>query len=844
MITDPDPASGLDLHDVKTAAVVAPSPVPLRFGGAERHWDALRAGLEHRGISTDIIKIPVREDRLTDLLDSYEAFRFIDLSHVDLVITGKYPAWMVQHPRHVVWMLHPLRGLYDTYNPAAFEDRRTPDSQSMPALSRALSADPSRIDPLEIIDLTRAVADELGPDSTAPSGPLSLPGPLSRSVIQSLDSWALSPRRVHKYMAISEVVANRHSYFPRGKVIQVLHPPPIGPDQSASEDGSQRSEETRQRTQGARKPQFLALSRLEPAKRVDLAIGAFRRVDDPEARLVVVGEGSQRRALEDQASGDHRISFRGFVSDSEVDRLQRDSLAAVVTPLEEDFGYVTVEAMRRSTPAITTTDSGGPAEMVHDGVDSLVVEPTERALAGAMQQLLDSPALAAQLGAAAHDSVTHLNWKAAIDEILRPVETVVRRQSRKIVAVSTYPVKGARGGGPQRASHLLSALAEFGWEVVVVCLDAEGVATTPAPDDGFRQVAVAPSVRHAEAEAQLRRLTANVSITDIGATVLWSATPEFVAALTHELSDATAVVAVQPYLAPAVAAIDPDAPLILDAHNVEIDLKRAMLPDDEAGRWMLHRVADAERLAASSSALMAATTAADAALLRGEYNLDGAKILLIPNGADSRETTFTEADVRKANAQALIDEFSATDSQRCVALFVGSAHGPNMNAAGSIVEMAAAIPEVLVLLAGEHSLHVDTSDRENVRALGGVSADRLAQLLAGANVALNPIAMGSGSNLKVLEYFAAGVPVVSTLAGVRGIDEPTRFANVASIGNFPAAIRETLGSDNRQMVRDARVMVDEHFDWARIGAQFAAGVTAVLDGQPESQPIDEGRPPT
>ena len=55
------------------------------------------------------------EQRFADLVASYEAFARLDLGHFDVVISGKYPAWMVRHPRHLVYMLHRLRGLYDTY---------------------------------------------------------------------------------------------------------------------------------------------------------------------------------------------------------------------------------------------------------------------------------------------------------------------------------------------------------------------------------------------------------------------------------------------------------------------------------------------------------------------------------------------------------------------------------------------------------------------------------------------------------------------------------------------------------------------------------------------------------
>ena len=52
-----------------------------------------------------VIKLPSPEGDLRSLLASYEQFAKLDLSGFDLVVSGKYPAWMVDHPRHVALAL-------------------------------------------------------------------------------------------------------------------------------------------------------------------------------------------------------------------------------------------------------------------------------------------------------------------------------------------------------------------------------------------------------------------------------------------------------------------------------------------------------------------------------------------------------------------------------------------------------------------------------------------------------------------------------------------------------------------------------------------------------------------
>jgi hypothetical protein len=97
-------------------AIVAPSPSPFLVGGAENLWWGMLAYLREE---TDPRRRPdqaaVKETTLADLVAGYEAFSRLDLSGFDAVISTKYPAWMVEHPNHTVYLQHRCRGFYDWY---------------------------------------------------------------------------------------------------------------------------------------------------------------------------------------------------------------------------------------------------------------------------------------------------------------------------------------------------------------------------------------------------------------------------------------------------------------------------------------------------------------------------------------------------------------------------------------------------------------------------------------------------------------------------------------------------------------------------------------------------------
>ena len=807
----------------RSVAVVAPSPVPLRRGGAERLWDGLVDGLLAAGVEADLVKLPVREFTLADLMDAYEQFALLDLSHVDAVVTGKYPAWMVDHPRHTVWMLHPLRGLYDSYRPEVFEDRRLPDDPDLLAVRDLVTAGPRTADPFEVMDLVRSAADRLGPAAATSDGALALPGPFSRAVVQFLDRWALDGRRVRRHAAISDVVARRPDYFPPEVSVRVVHPPSALRAARPAELGRN----------------FLVVSRLERIKRVDLAITALQRLDHDDVTLTVVGDGPDRERLQALAGDDPRVTFAGRVDDDALRQLSATARAVVVTPEREDFGYVTLEAHHHGRPVITVTDAGGPTELVTDGHSGLVVEPDPAAVSGAMRELLEDTATAERLARAGWQTAAQVTWDRAVDELLgeRPARAShpVDGRRGRLVAVSSYPVLGAAGGGPERAQHLLQSLVADGWDVELLDLTVDASKVTPeggrpGSDDGIVETTAQYSQRHHEAEARLRLVTGDVAVTDIAASVLWPSTPVFVRELAAALEGARGVVLVQPYLYPAVAALAPDLPVVYDSHNHEHSLKAAMLPANEGGRWLLDRVRDCEGAASRAARLVVVTTDHDRTELATDYSIDPDRISVIPNGVDTSAVPFTPLEERHARRADLLVRYDAGPALRRVAVFVGSGHAPNIEAGRLLLKIADDLPDTLLLLAGRHSLFLEQRrTATNVRLLGEVGAAQLADLLAGADVALNPMTTGGGSNLKLLGYLAAGVPVVSTELGARGLDGVERLMTVAPVDRFAEAVRAALDGPDAERLAEARKVVEERSDWSVIGQRFAALVREVME---------------
>lgn len=141
-------------------------------------------------------------------------------------------------------------------------------------------------------------------------------------------------------------------------------------------------------------------SRLESLKRQPLLIEAAKHLRS-DTRILIGGEGGQRPACE-QAIARHgvaeRVRLLGRLSEEEKRVLYARSIGVVFVPRDEDYGYVTLEAMLSAKPVITCSDSGGPLEFVRDGESGLVVAPEPEPLAAAIDELAGNRNRARDMG--------------------------------------------------------------------------------------------------------------------------------------------------------------------------------------------------------------------------------------------------------------------------------------------------------------------------------------------------------------------------------------------------------------------------------------------------------------
>ncbi|HIF98031.1 MAG TPA: glycosyltransferase [Myxococcales bacterium] len=141
-------------------------------------------------------------------------------------------------------------------------------------------------------------------------------------------------------------------------------------------------------------PRFIVgVGRLAYQKGFDLLIDAFSQLDDPGLDLVLVGSGPEEAALKARAEAlglGKRVHFPGFVEHPSAILARAEIFC--LSSRWEGFGHVIVEAMASGCPVVVTDCEYGPADIVQQGENGILVAPdSSDALAAGLKQLLLRP---------------------------------------------------------------------------------------------------------------------------------------------------------------------------------------------------------------------------------------------------------------------------------------------------------------------------------------------------------------------------------------------------------------------------------------------------------------------
>ncbi|MEJ2793803.1 glycosyltransferase family 4 protein [Iodobacter sp. LRB] len=750
-------------------AIIAPSGVPFIWGGAENIWKGLWLTLnQQENMTAELIKLPSPEHDFWAIIQSYQNFAELDLNHFDLVISTKYPAWMVSHPRHILFMQHTLRGLYDTY-PTHLTKNIDHLAQKLPALYRLLSIKkPGRTHLAECFAELKRIKEL----QILSQQDIALPGPLLRAIIHFFDAVALAPEQILRYTAIAHEVANRKEYFPEGIKPDVLYHPSSLPQ--AGVIGNVHIP-----------PAIFTASRLDAPKRIDLLIKAYCK-SGVKTPLRIAGTGPQSNELQKLIPPDAAITLLGHISEQQLAQEYANALFVPFIPEHEDFGLISYEAMIAGKAVLSCTDSGGATELIRHMENGLIIKPDCDEIAKAIKQLCDNPSLSYQLGQQAYNTVKDINWPALVKELLNKNAQYLPR----ILVLNTYPIYPVVSGGQARLYHLYSELSMLGYSVEILNLDFNTkVIKNRNLNENFVEVLI-PVGDEFRKKLSTEEKRLNISCVDWLAAAHPELLPEWQAEIKRRAPWASLVICSHPYAYPAMIQAGVKQ-WLYEAHNVEADLKAQIYQQhpNEA-----QKIKELESQCAMGAQHIICCSNEDSLRMQALYQIPDHQFSIIANGADTQNIKYLDQAGRKE-----IRIQMGLEPTNNISLFMGSNHGPNIEAAEQILIAAEQnLSLQYIILGSVADAFKKKNIPENVRFLGVVSQAEKQLWLKIASIALNPMLNGSGSNLKLIEYAAAGLPIISTEFGVRG----TRFeagVHYFNAKNLTGTIKNTLKLSESQL---------------------------------------------
>lgn len=302
-------------------------------------------------------------------------------------------------------------------------------------------------------------------------------------------------------------------------------------------------------------------------------------------------------------------------------------------------------------------------------------------------------------------------------------------------------------GGKQRTLNLLRSLTKQ-HHVTVLALSWEG-------DDGVEKVEENLEIIYVPVESNVIRASKRDSKRfknpnqDVMIGHFYKHIKKYILKIEELSKNADLVIIEQHPTAKFLRYVDPNVPIVYSSHNSETDLAIQMYGEEAFDTRLIKSM---EQKAISSSVAMSYCSKEDLNKINSHFDHE-LKTYYVPNGTkiySSAVKNFESKDV----------------------LFVGSGHPPNTEAAYKVISVARSCPEFNFIIAGSvgPSIHKNNIP-DNVEITGYLSNEEIEKLFKSSFAFINPIAVGSGSHLKMKMALGHALPIITSTIGARGFDE-------------------------------------------------------------------------
>ena len=342
---------------MKKKVVITASQVPFVRGGAELMVELLKKNLVERGYDAEIVSLPFKWYPENSLYDNLLAWRMLDLSESN----GQKIDLVIatKFPSYGVRHDNKVTWLMHQYRQA-----------------------------YDLFD-----------------GPMGLSaqtnGARIKETVKKFDEKVLPESK--SIYSISKNVTQRLKTYNDIDSTPLYHPPSLVGRYKSGDFGNY----------------IVSVGRLDKLKRNELLIEALTYCDS-SVRAKIAGRGPEMDnlvALAKSLGVSDRVDFLGFVPDDDLLDLYAGAFAVFFAPVDEDYGYITLEAFLSKKPVITCNDAGGVLEFTEHERSGLVSGARAEELGRSINRLYLDKQLAISMGGEGYEIVKDISWDNVIEKL-------------------------------------------------------------------------------------------------------------------------------------------------------------------------------------------------------------------------------------------------------------------------------------------------------------------------------------------------------------------------------------------------------------------------------------------
>lgn len=341
----------------KKKIIITASQVPFNRGGAELHVNFLLQNLISRGYDAEIVALPYKWYPENSLYDSMLAWRLIDLSESN----GEKIDLVIATKFPSYGAIHSNKVSW-------------------------------------VIHQYRQVYDLY---DTKEGLKYSENGERIKARVELYDKKCLLESR--KIFANSQNVANRLKKYNDIDAEALYHPPSLVGRYFTEGYGDY----------------ILSVGRLDRLKRNALLLESMCFCDK-SIKAKIAGKGPEMEELRRAAKKLNileRVEFLGYVPDDDLLKLYANAFAVYFAPIDEDYGYISLEAYLSKKPVITCNDSGGVLEFVKNNENGYITLVDAKELGQCINKLYNNKKLCQEFGEEGYNKVKDISWDNVIDKL-------------------------------------------------------------------------------------------------------------------------------------------------------------------------------------------------------------------------------------------------------------------------------------------------------------------------------------------------------------------------------------------------------------------------------------------